>query len=133
MSSSNYVKINLTIYYPPPLVWDYSKANISNIIKILSQLNWINDLVVLDVNDKVDYLTKCISNVFTNFVPNKIITCKDKDPPWMTKEVNNLCHNKAKFYEKYVKNGRSDADKQELPSITKLSSDETTKAKEKYL
>ena len=54
----------------------------------LSQINWANDLRDLNVNDQVDYLTKCISNVFRNFVPNKIITCKDKDPPWMTEEVN---------------------------------------------
>ena len=131
-----YANINLKIYYPPPyekLVWDYSKANITNIRMSLSQINWVNDLRDLNVNDQVDYLTNCISNVFTNFVPNKIITCKDKDPPWMTEEVNNLCHNKAKIYEKYVKNGRSDVDKQELASITKLSSDAITKAKEKYL
>ena len=48
----------------------------------------------------------------------------------MTEEVNNLCHNKAKIY---VKNSRSDADKQELASITKLSSESITKAKGKYL
>ena len=51
----------------------------------------------------------------------------------MTEEFNNLFHNKAKIYEKYVKNGRSDADKQELASITKLSSDVIIKAKEKYI
>ena len=127
-----YAKINLKIYYAP-LVWDYSKVNITNIRKSLSQINWVIDLRELSVNDQVDYLTRCISNVFTNFVPDKIITCKDKDPPWMTEEVNNLCHNKAKIYEKYVKNGRSDAEKQELASITKLSSDTITKAKGKYL
>ena len=109
-----YAKINLKIYYPAPyekLVWDYSKANITNIRKSLSQINWVNDFRDLNVNGQVDYLTKCILNVFTNFVPNKFITCKDKDPPWMTEEVNNLCHNKAKIYEKNVTNGRSDADK----------------------
>ena len=131
-----YAKINLKIYYPPPyekLVWDYSKANITNIRKSFSQINWVNDFSDLNVNDQVDYLTKCISIVLTNFVPNKIITCKDKYPPWMTEEVNTLCHNKAKIYEKYIKNGRSDADKQELASITKLSSDAITKVKEKYI
>ena len=40
----------------------------------------------IEINGQVDYLTKCISNVSTNFVPNKI-TCKDKDPPWMTENV----------------------------------------------
>ena len=79
-----YAKINLKIYYLPPyekLVWDYSKSNITNIRKSFSQINWVNDLKDLNVNDQVDYLTRCILNVFTNFVPNKIITCKGKDPP----------------------------------------------------
>ena len=119
-----YAKINLKIYYPPPyekLLWDYSKANITNIRESLSQINWVNDLRDLNVNDQVDYLTNCISNVFTNFVPNKIITCKDKYPPWITEDINNLCYNKAKIYENNIKNGRSDAEKQELASITKLS------------
>ena len=91
----------LKINYPPPyerLVWDYSKANITNIRKSLSKINLINPLKELSVNDQVDYLASCISNVFTNFVPNKSITCNDRDPPWMTEEVKNLCHNKAKIY-----------------------------------
>ena len=111
-----YAKINLKICYPPQyekLVWDYSKANITNIRKCFTQINWVSDLKDFNVNDEVDYITNCISNVFTNIVPNKSITCKDKDLPWMTEKVNNLCHNKDKIYEKYVKNGRSDADKQE--------------------
>ena len=40
---------------------------------------------------------------------------------------------KAKIYENYVKNGRSDADKDELVRITSLNSDTITKAKDKYL
>ena len=51
----------------------------------------------------------------------------------MTEEVNNLCHNKCKIYEKYVKNCRSDVSKQELASITTLNSDIIIKAKEKYI
>ena len=41
----------------------------------------------------------------------------------MTEEIINLSHNKTKIYEKYVKNDRSNADKQELVNITKLSND----------
>ena len=51
----------------------------------------------------------------------------------MTEEVNNMCQNKGKIYEKYVKNCISNADKHELASITKLSIDSIIKAKEKYL
>ena len=51
----------------------------------------------------------------------------------MTEEVKKLCYMKMKIYENYVKNGRTDADKDELVRITSLSSDTITKAKEKYL
>ena len=76
-------KINLKIYYLPlyeRLVWDYSKAELTNIRKSLSQINWHNALKNLNVNDQVEYLSSCILNVFSNFVPNKTITCRDKDP-----------------------------------------------------
>ena len=43
-----------------------------------------------------------------------------------------ICHNKAKIYEKYVKNDRSDVDKDELVRVTSLTSDALIKAKEKY-
>ena len=114
-------KINLNIYYPPPyerLVWDYSKAELTNIRKSLSQINWHNALKHLNVNDQVEYLSSCILNVFSNFVPNKTITCRDIDPPWMTEEVKQICYMKAKVYENYVRNGRSDADKDKLVRIT---------------
>ena len=50
----------------------------------------------------------------------------------MTEKVKQLCKNKSKMYTKYVKNGRSDVDKEELQNITKLSSDAITKAKNKF-
>ena len=118
-----YAKNNLKIYYPPPyerLVWDYSKAELTNIRKSLFQINWHNDLKDLNVNDQVEYLSSCILNVFSNFVPNKTITCRDKDPPWMTEEVKKICYMKAKIYENYVKNGRTDAEKDELVRITSI-------------
>ena len=50
----------------------------------------------------------------------------------MTHKVKQLFKNKSKIYTKYVKNGCSDVDKEELQNITKLSSDAITKAKNKY-
>ena len=75
-----FAKVSINVFYPPPyerLVWDYSKAELSNIRESLSNINWKNVLNDLNVNDQVEYLTSCISNVFSNFVPNKIITCKE--------------------------------------------------------
>ena len=98
-----FAKVNLKVFYPPPyerLVWDYSKAELSNNRESLPHINWQNALK--DLNSQVEYLTSCILNVFSNFVSNKIITCRDKDPPWITEEVKKICHKKAKIYENYV-------------------------------
>ena len=56
----------------------------------------------------------------------------DKDPPWITEEVKKICHKKAKIYENYLTNDRSDVDKEELVRVTSLTSDAIIKAKEKY-
>ena len=88
-----YAKVNLKLYYPPPyyrLVWDYSKAELTNIRKSFTQINWYNALKHLNVNDQVEYLSSCILNVFSNFVPNKTITCIDEEPPRMTEEVKKI-------------------------------------------
>ena len=126
----------MKVYYHPPyhrLVCDYPKAEFTNIRKSLSQINWNGALKHFSVDDQVEYFTSCILNIFSNFVPSKTITCRYKDPPWMTEEVKQICHMKAKIYENYVKNGRSDADKEKLIIITNLNSDAITEAKEKYL
>ena len=31
-----------------------------------------------------------VLNVMSNFVPNKLITCDDQDPPWMNRYTKNL-------------------------------------------
>ena len=131
-----YAKVNLKVYYPTPyerLVWDYSKAEITKIKKVSLRHIGIMPKKDLNVNDQVKYLTSCILNVFSNCVPTKTVTHRGNDPPWITDEVKIIRRMKAKIYENYIKNGRSDVDKDELVRATSLSSDVITKAKERYL
>ena len=64
------------------------------------------------------FLTECVLNVFYNFVPNKVITIKSKDTLWMTPETKRMIPEKAKIYQRYVKNDSSIADYQILRNIT---------------
>ena len=41
-----------------------------------------------------------------NFVPNKLITVDDRDPPWVTEKIKKLLIDKSKLYKLYIKNGR---------------------------
>ena len=80
-------RYNLNVEYPPPyerLVWDYNKANTESIKQALMQINWQNLFLNKDVHQQVRTLNDIVIKVFSNFVPNEIVTFDDRDPPWMT-------------------------------------------------
>ena len=41
-----------------------------------------------------------------NFVPNKLITVDERDPPWVTLKIKKLLKDKCKLYKLYIQNGR---------------------------
>ena len=90
-------------------------------------------MVNLHVNDQVNLLTTCVTNIFKNFVPSKTIVCKDKDPPWMTDEIKRVCMDKAKVYRQYVKNGYTINDQINLHNFASYSARLINDAKTRYL
>ena len=61
-----FAKINFKIFFQPSyerLIWDYSKANINAIRRSLSQIDWATSMVNLHVNDQVNLLTTCVTNI----------------------------------------------------------------------
>ena len=42
-------------------------------------------------------------NVFSNYIPNKLITISDKDPPWMNDEIKNKIKRRRIFYQQLKK------------------------------
>ena len=73
-------------------------------------VDWDGYFEGLDVDGRVSLLTDTIINIISNFVPNKIITVRNKDAMWMTTEVKRALREKSKIYVRYVKNGRRDED-----------------------
>ena len=58
-----YGRINIRVPLPPtyvPEVWDYEKANIGHIKKVISNFDWNKALENLSVDKKVDLLNKTI-------------------------------------------------------------------------
>ena len=53
--------------------------------------------------NKSVFLTELI-NVFSNFIPNKLVTFNDKDPPWMTSDLRDKINWKNSIYKDYLKN-----------------------------
>ena len=42
-------------------------------------------------------------SVMSRFIPNKIITCNDKDPPWISPDIKTAIKRKHRVYNKYVR------------------------------
>ena len=46
---------------------------------VLNAIDWDTSFLGLDVEARVNLLSEYILNIFSNFVPNKTITIRDKD------------------------------------------------------
>ena len=71
-------------------MWHFSWANSDHIKKAINLFDWESLLNNSDVNEQVSVLTQTIMNVMSNFVPNELITCDDRYPPWMNWYIKNL-------------------------------------------
>ena len=78
-----FCKLNLKIVYPPPyqrLVWDYKRANIDCIERSITSMDWVKLFSNKNVNEQVVLLNNTLLNIFSNYIPNKLITVDDRDP-----------------------------------------------------
>ena len=98
-----FAKFNLTILYPHAykrLVWRYQQANTDLIKRATELLVMEKSLSNLDVNKQVSVFNETIMNIFENFIPHETITCNDKDPPWMNKQIKTLFAEKNALYKR---------------------------------
>ena len=76
-------------------------------------------------------------NVFSNFIPNKIITCNDKDPPWINDFIRNKIAWKNQLYRNFKDKAKTDDDlfilEEATAVVSKLISDERSNYYQKLL
>ena len=49
-------------------------------------------------------------NIFSNFIPNKIKTFRDSDPPWINDDIKSKIKLKHKLYHRYLRHKRNKED-----------------------
>ena len=77
-------KLNLKIKYPPlyeRLVWDYKNTDWQSINKAIEMFNWEKLFRNKNIHEQPKLFNETIVNIVRNYIPNKFITCSDKDPP----------------------------------------------------
>ena len=130
-----YSKINLSIEYPPPyerIVWDYKKADIAHINFAIDGFNWVNLFEGKNIDEQVHAFDETLLNIFKNFIPHKIITFNDSDPPWINEEIKSKIQLKNQYYMHYVRNGRNATDYINLKRYTNDLSNLITERKNQH-
>ena len=105
-----YAKFSLKIYYPPPCeraIWHYEKANVYHIRRSIDEFSWERCFANSSVNNKVHMFTKIIKNITPNYISDETITCDDRDPPWINKDIKQLILDKNHAYKSYIRNDKS--------------------------
>ena len=104
-----FAKVNLKIIFPPSYtrrIWDYSRANHEAINNAIDGFDWEKAFSNVNVHAQVKLFNETLSNIFMKFVPNKLISVDDTDPPWVTEKIKKILISKSKLYKLYIKNGR---------------------------
>ena len=92
-SSSSYIDLIFTSQ--PNLVMESDPKLIR---RAFNEFDWIRALSNVTVDEKVCYFTKTLLNIIHNFIPNEIIVCGDRDPPWINNEIKKLINEKNSAY-----------------------------------
>ena len=71
-------------------------------------------------------------DIFSNFIPNKIVTFNDQDPPWFGEKIKAKIELKNRVYKEYIKNGRPEDLYYLLQNLTSEISSYISKCKNDY-
>ena len=76
-----FCKLNLKVEYPPPyqrLVWNFKKSNNGAIKRAIELVNWNFLFSHKNVHEQVVIFNQTLMNIFSNYIPNKLITVDGK-------------------------------------------------------
>ena len=131
-----YGKINIRVPLPPVYireVWDYSKANIENINKAISNFNWTKGFENHSVDEKVELLNETLLNIYRNYIPNKKSECNYRQLPWMTDNIKKSLKERSKLTKIFCENGQRKTDREKVLEKPTECTNEILEAKKVYI
>ena len=79
-----------------------------------------------------EVFTASIYATLPSNIPNKVVKCSDKDPPWITPHVKTAIKRKQKVYREFCRWGRRDQDWTYVKHVRNETSKIILNAKEEY-
>ena len=128
-------KLNISVPIPPThkrKVWYYAKAQKDKIKSAIANIRVAYHVFWVRCRQKTHLFTSNCASIFSEFIANKVITCDNRDPPWMTPSLKSAIKCKHRVYNKYVKRGRKPDDWEYVRAIRNQTSSKITKVKDEY-
>ena len=128
-------RLNFHTPSPPPYkrrIWDYNKAKIEEIRKNLIETNWNSLFHRLSANEMALVFTDTVLDIFSRNIPNKIVTCHDKDAPWITPQVKAAIKRNSRIYSKWNKRGRKPEERTQVVETQNQTNKLIKQAKNSY-
>ena len=76
--------------------------------------------------------TILIMDLMHRFIPNQMIKCDDRDPPWITPKLKTAIKRKHRVYNKYVERGRKPDEWDHVRQVGNETSAMVTNTKDDY-
>ena len=133
--SNNLAHINLLIEHPPSyhrLIWYCSNADILNIRKSISSINWSHLFSDNHIDIIIIIFLKSVLNFFKSFVPNRHVVFDNKEPVWMNQSIKQLIKKRDSFFSKYQSQGRRDEDLHIVTSLTDKTNEQISNNRKSY-
>ena len=128
-------RLNFHTPSPPPYkrrIWDYAKANVEDIRRNLIETNWQALFHQLPANEMALVFTDTALDIFSKNIPNKVVTCHDKDAAWITPEVKAAIKRNSRIYTKWNKRGRKVEERPKVMDTQNQTSKLIRQAKNSY-
>ena len=112
--------LNFHIPIPPPYkrkVWDYKAAKVDLIRKDLTDTNWHDLFLDLNVHEMSLIFSDVLMNTFSKYIPNRTVICNDRDAPWVTPALKTAIKRNTRVYKKWVQRGRKEEDHDNVRKI----------------
>ena len=99
-----YGTLNFSAPSPPPYkrkLWLFNRANTSEINAELASIDWVEKFNNVNVNEMTESFNSTFLRIMDKHIPNKVVTIRDKDAPWITNTIKNKIKRKFKTYKKW--------------------------------
>ena len=86
----------------------------------------------MNFNDMVNLFNRTIKNILHNFIPHEIITCDDRDPPWINSSIKRLIQAKNEAYKRFKRSNNNSQYFENFQSLQNLLGVSIETSEERY-